>query len=176
MATRITRDEINALPDALTNDAFVLTFGTIPGETENRRLALQCKTFQLPEETNNPIENMLAGFQKRQSGTRTNSGTITATFMETHDMAILTRLRTWKQNARGTYSGSSVGYSQDYSANGLVEVFDTAGNLSTTCKIYNMFPSSIEAISLDSSNNASAVEVSVTFTYNYAVYGEGVTL
>ena len=173
---RILRDEINALPDALTNDAFVLTFGSIPGETENRRLALQCQTFQLPEETNNPIEEMLAGFQKRQSGTRTNQGTISATFLETHDMAVLTRLRTWSQNARGTQSGSSVGYSQDYTVNGLLEVYDTAGNLSTSCTIYNMFPSNIDAIELNSSANAEAIKVSVTFTYNYAIYAEGTTL
>lgn len=176
MATRITRDEINALPDMLTNDAFVLTFGSIPGETENRRLSLQCKAMTIPGEQNATIEQMIAGFQIRQSGTRKNSGTFTATFVETYDMAVLKRLRNWKQHVRGTRTGSSIGYSQDYSVNALLEVFDTAGNKATSCTIYKVFPSDIPDINLDSGNDATAVEVQVTFTYNYPDYEEATLL
>ena len=64
MVQRIQRDEINSLPDALTTESFTLLFGSIPGESDTRRLTLQCQSVQEPEETNETITNMLAGIQK----------------------------------------------------------------------------------------------------------------
>ena len=106
MAVKIKQDEIQNLPDALTGESYVLMFGSIPGSSDNRRLTLQCKTCTIPAITNNTVEIQLAGFQKRQSGTNTNAGTFTCTFMETHDMAISSRLRTWLQYTRGTTTNS----------------------------------------------------------------------
>lgn len=176
MVQRIQRDEINSLPDALTNDAFTLMFGSIPGESDTRRLMLQCQSAQEPEETNEAITTMLAGFQKRQSGTNTNQGTFQVTFLETVDLAVLSRIRTWKQYCRGTATGSSVGYSQDYTRTAELTVFDTTGAEAKKVTIYKCFPSNIDAISYDSSNSAAPVIVTVTFTYDYAIFGEATTL
>lgn len=176
MVQRIQRDEINSLPDALTNDAFTVMFGSIPGESDTRRLTLQSQSVQEPEETNETITTMLAGFQKRQSGTNTNQGTFQVTFLETVDMAVLSRIRTWKQFCRGTTTGSSVGYSQDYTRTAELTVFDTSGAVSKTVTIYKCFPSNIDSITYDSANSAQAVVVTVTFTYDYAVFGEATTL
>lgn len=167
MAVKISRDEISSLPDALTNEAFTLMWGNIPGESDNRRLTLQCKTAEVPEETNEVINIMLAGFQKRQSGTSTNTGTFPVTFMETSDMAISKRLRGWKQYARGLRTNSSVGYSENYSRTGELTIFDSTGKVASVVKIYKMWPSTINSISLDASNPASAVDVSCVFTFEY---------
>lgn len=175
MVQRIQRDEINSLPDALTTESFTLLFGSIPGESDTRRLTLQCQSVQEPEETNETITNMLAGFQKRQSGTNTNQGTFTVTFLETVDMAVLSRIRTWKQYARGTNTGSSIGYSEQYTRTANLTVFDTTGAAVKEVQIYKCFPSNIEAITYDSSNAAASVVVTVTFTYDYAIFGEAQT-
>lgn len=176
MVKKIEQSEIQALPDALTNEAYTLVFGSIPGSSDSRRLTLQCKTFQMPAFTNEKVEVMLAGYQKRQSGTNTNTGSISSTFLETKDMAVLSLLRTWMQNARGTYTNSSIGYSDTYTRTGELTVFDSTGAVSTTCKIFKMWPSEISEIALDSSNPAQAVEVSVTWSYDYCEYGEQTTL
>lgn len=176
MVVKIKQDEILNLPDALTNEAFVLMFADVPGSSENRRLSLQCKTCQIPALNNETITVQLAGFQKRQSGTNTNDGTFTCTFMETHDMAISSRLRTWQQYCRGTTTNSSIGYSEDYNRTATLTVFDTTGAESATYTIYGISPQSVDAVSLDSSANAAAVEVSCTFRYNYCIYGDSQTL
>jgi len=176
MVVKIKQDEIQNLPDALTGESFVLLFGSIPGNSDTRRLALQCKTCQIPALSNETITIQLAGYQKRQSGTNTNDGTFTCTFNETHDMAISNRLRTWMQYCRGTTSNSSMGYSEDYGRTATLNVFDTAGNLSATYTIYKVSPQAIDAIALDSSQNAQAVEVSCTFRYDYCEYGDSITL
>lgn len=176
MAVKIKQDEIQNLPDALTGESYVLMFGSIPGSSDNRRLTLQCKTCTIPAITNNTVEIQLAGFQKRQSGTNTNSGTFTCTFMETHDMAISSRLRTWLQYTRGTTTNSSIGYSEDYSRTATLTVFDTAGNESATYTIYKVSPQEIGEVALNSAGNAEAIEISCTFRYDYCIYGDSVTL
>ena len=175
MATRIQLAEIQSLPDVLTNESFVLMFGSIPGESENKRLTLQCQSAVIPGTTNNKVSSTLAGFTRHQSGTRTWQGTMSVTFLETKDMAVLSRLRTWDQYCRGTQSGVSIGYSEDYTVDGELTVFDSTGAKSTSCKIYNMFPTDVPDITLDSSGQAAAVTVSVTFSYDYAEYEEGTT-
>lgn len=176
MSVKIERDEIENLPDMLTNESFVLMFGSIPGESENRRLSLQCKTCQIPEEQNDTIDFRLAGYQKRQSGTNSNGGTFACTFSETHDMAVSKRIRTWYQHCRATTTNNSNGYSADYSRTAELTVFDTAGNVSATYKIYKVSPASIDAVSLDSSGSATPVDISVTFRYDYCEFGDSETL
>lgn len=176
MAVKIKQDEILNLPDALTNEAFLLMFADIPGSSENRRLSLQCKTCQIPALTNETIQIQLAGYQKRQSGTNTNTGTFSCTFMETHDMAISSRLRTWMQHCRGTTTNSSIGYSEDYNRTATLTVFDTTGAESAVYTIYGVSPQEISEVGLDSSNSAAAVEISCTFRYNYCIYGDSTTL
>ena len=172
MARKITLAESQSLPDFLTNEAFVLMFGSIPGESDTKRLMLQCKTAPIPAETVESLEGQIAGYKKHQSGIRTWSGTLSVSFLETKDMAVLKRLRTWQQFCRGTQTGISVGYSEDYTRTGEVTVFDSTGKVATTCKIYKMFPTEIPEVSLDSSGSAAAVEVSVTFSFDYCDYGE----
>lgn len=176
MVQKLSHDEIQNLPDALTTEAFVLMFGSIPGSSSTRRLTLQCKTCQVPAISNETIQIQLAGFQKRQSGTNNNDGTFTCTFMETKDMAISSRLRTWFQYCRGTITNSSIGYSEDYSRTAELTVFDTTGKAAAKYTIYKVSPQNIDAVALDSSSNAGAVEVSVTFRYDYCIYGDSQTL
>ena len=176
MAVKIKHDEIQNLPDALTGESYVLMFGSIPGNSENRRLTLQCKTCTIPALTNNTVEIQLAGYQKRQSGTNTNAGTFTCTFMETHDMAVSSRLRSWLQYTRGTTTNSSIGYSEDYSRTATLTVFDTTGKEAATYTIYKVAPAEISDVTLDASQNAAAMEISCTFRYDYCIYGDSVTL
>lgn len=176
MVKKITQDEIMNLPDALTNEAFVLMFDSIPGSSNGKRLTLQCKTCLIPALTNETIQIQLAGFQKRQSGNNTNSGSLTCTFIETHDMAISSRLRTWLQYCRGTTTNSSIGYSEDYNRTATLTVFDTTGKEAAVYTIYGMSPQEISDVNLDSSSSSTTVEISCTFRYNYCVYGDSKTL
>lgn len=176
MVKKITRDEIQNLPDVLTNEAFVLLFDSIPGSSDGKRLTLQCKNCTIPALTNDTITIQLAGFQKRQSGTNTNGGKINCTFTETHDMAISSRLRTWMQYCRGTTTNSSIGYSEDYSRTATLTVFDTTGKEAATYTLYKVSPEEVSDVSLDSSASASPVEIACTFRYDYCIYGDSQTL
>jgi hypothetical protein len=176
MVTRIEREEIAALPDTLTNESFLVVFGSIPGSSDTKPLTLLCNKCSFPRESLGRIETRIAGFIKRQAGMQENDGTWTLTFVETIDMAVLSRLRTWKEQCRGKRSGVSVGYSEDYSTSVEVTIFDSTGAKADSGKYYKVFPIEIPEVNFDSTQTGQAIEVAVQFSYDYFVPEKGTTL
>jgi hypothetical protein len=176
MVKRITQNEINSLPDFLTNAEFVMMFGSIPGMSSTKRLTLQCKSTAIPGETVERVSETLAGFEKGQAGGRTWSHTLSVTFAETRDLQISKAFRTWMQMCRGTKSGSSMGYSKDYQVDVDIYVFDTAGEMVKSCTIYGVQPTEFPEIGLEGGTSHAVVNVAITFGYNYSSNDENTEL
>jgi len=176
MVQRISRDEINALPDMLTNESFIALFGTIPGSTDNRRLMLQCTKCTFPERAIAQLEATIATFKRYQAGPSTTGGTFDITFNETTDLLVYSKLKTWMEICRGTRTGLSMGYSDSYSIDLPITIFDSTGKEVVVGTYYKVFPTRIPEVSLDSSGTGNVIELNIQFSYDYFVDSQGTTL
>jgi len=176
MVTRITRDEINALPDMLTNESFVALFGTIPGSTDNKRLTLQCTKCSFPSKSIAALEATIATFKRYQAGPVETGGEFRITFNETTDFVVYSKFKTWMEMCHGTNNGVSAGYTDSYSITLPITIFDSTGKEVVVGTYYKVFPKSLPEISLDSSGSGEVVSIDVTFSYDYFVDSQGVTL
>lgn len=176
MVKRITRNEINALPDFLTNGNFVMMFGTIPGTATTKRLTLQCKSTSVPGVSVERLSQELAGFERGQAGGKSWSHSLTVTFAETRDLYISKTLRSWMEMCRGTNGGISIGDSGMYTVNVDIYVFDNNGEMVKTCTLFKLFPTEFPDTEFQGATAQAMVEPQITFGYDYASNDELVEL
>lgn len=175
MASPISQLNIQALPDFLQSDRFVLKFGQIPiyGDSFNA-LTLKCVDVVLPGQGNERFEVALQGFVRNFRGRKTYQRVFTATLAETVDASALTALWTWGEAVVGTNSGNSLGYNSQYSVLCEIDVFDTTGALSTSAQTVRTFP--IDVVDTQfAGQNTGPVNLQVQFAYDYVKY-RGVAL
>jgi hypothetical protein len=106
-------------------------------------------------------------------GRQTFSKTISATFVETVDGAVLNALLNWKEIVVGTRSGNGA-YKKQYSALGTLGIIDTSGYVVHQQSIFYMFPTEVSNISLDGSSSG-PVAISTTWSFDF-VELDGISL
>ena len=161
--------EFEGLPDALTNHRFEILINPPQAGGANRDLSLRCQQISIPGSS---IEQMIVaihGYEYVFPGRRIYPKTMAASFIETADGAVNTRVRGWMENMRGSESGDSSGYKRDVVTVGTLNVFDVTGQMSLQFLIDNLWPQDFTDMQADSTNAAPYLQA-ITFSYDRVRY------
>lgn len=162
---RTSHSDVMALPDAAQTWNFDLFFPSIPGGTNAREMTIKCKTTSLPGSSIEPVAIELHGVKKQEAGRATYQHTFTATFMEVASYETLNDLRRWRDLAR-SWKRNSGANSSEYKVNLEIDLYDNAGNITSTQIIVGAWPQDINEVQLNGAESQ-AVEISVTFSFDY---------
>lgn len=160
---------VESLPDVLGNWRFELDITPSATADQNivQALKLRCQQVDFSGVTIETVSVGLHGHEMNFRGRQTFSKTISATFIETVDGAILNSLLNWKEIVVGTRSGNGA-YRQQYSALGSLGIIDTAGAVVHQQQIFYMWPTEVSNISLDGASSG-PISVSTTWSFDFVV-------
>lgn len=163
--SRISYQEVAALPDAADQIAFELLFGSIPGVNGTARLTLACLNATIAGTSNESYPVTLHGHTRNFRGRRMNSGTISVTFIEGGDHLIQKQLLTWMEFIAGYESQNSQGYLNEYSRLAQLISYDTTGRVAARRNIEECFIQEVPDITHDGSSSA-AIQIPATFRFS----------
>ena len=151
--------------DPLLADNFEMTFASVPGGGDNRKLTVQCKTAIKPGTTLTEVEIELFGHKVMHAAKREYSHDMSIEFVEDSDGTITTALENWMEIARATATQHGA-YKSDYAVDAVFLIFDQTGETTMEYKIKNCWPNSVEDLSFDGSGGA-AIPASATFKFDH---------
>lgn len=164
---RPTLEEIQGLTDPLQTDSFELLFGNIPGGLSAGSLRLRCQQISRPGHTNEQAQLELHGQKLNFAGRKTYSGTLSATFTEHSDGVTARILEQWSELCKGTNTGKSAGYKQEYAVNADLIIYDVTGSIVETVTIEGIWPTEVSELQLDGQSTQIALYQS---QFSYDVY------
>lgn len=166
---------VESLPDVLGSwrYEFTATPSATSDQTIVQALKLRCQQVDYSGVTVETVPVPLHGHEIQFRGRQTFSKTISTTFIETVDGAVMNTMWNWKEMVVGTRSGNGA-YRSAYSALGAIAIIDTSGKVAMSQQIFYMFPTEIANVSLDGSSS-SPMTVTITWSYDFAVQN-GITL
>ena len=166
----LTQTQMQALPDVLTTDRFILNFGSIPitGDSYGA-LSLKCVDVSMPGSQNARFDVPLGNVDRSFRGKKTYGRQFSAAFSETVDLSSLRKLRNWLEACAGTDSGNSQGYISDYAVTANLQVFDTTGAAADYCDIFRCFIFDLQDIGLENSQTQ-GMRATAQFSYDYVQY------
>jgi hypothetical protein len=161
---------ILALPDSAQVWNFDLFFPSIPGGASATSMTYRCKTSTLPSSKIEPLKIELHGAAKQEAGRATYDHSFTAKFQETVDYATMSAFRKWRASMRDWKNNTGTD-SAAYKVNLELDVYDNGGNVTRTIILAGAFPTDIAEIEYNGAG-AEAVEISMTFSFDYLDDGE----
>jgi hypothetical protein len=166
----LTQSQMQALPDVLASDRFIINFGSIPGYGDTSSdLTLKCMDVQISGNSNERFEVPLGNVVRSFRGKKNYSRTLACTFAETVDLTTLAALRQWLEQVVGTDSGNSQGYINDYSVTAQIQVFDTTGAVADNVSVFRCFIIDLQDHNMQT-QSSQAVTLNATFSYDYVEY------
>lgn len=154
------------MPDTLSSHRYELLFGNIPGGGDGAILRLRCQQAIIPGLDNETMMVTLHGFDYNFSGKNTFPKTAAFSFVEmAKTMPVHKALLTWQEFVRGTESGNSGGYKNDYAREVKMNVFDTVGTTVASFIFEKFYPQSVPDISMDGTS-VTPMLVQATFAYD----------
>jgi len=166
---RITFDENAGLADTMPSDGFELLFGSIPGIGDPNLLRLRMQSCVIPGMQNEPITVTLHSFDYVFSGKNTYPKVLACTFLELSvNMPVIRAIESWQQQVKGSNSGTSNGYINDYGVDAELRVYDNAGVLAKSLIIEKLFPSDLSDTPLDG-QGGQGMPITTSFSYWRAV-------
>ena len=170
MVTRYnyTTNTLGNLQDVMTTDAFIVQFAKMPSVSgTSTDLSLRCSQVSLPGMNNQKVTVDIHGFQMHFRGKKTQGGgDCQLTFTEFRKGKVLQTLSGWHEFVVGTATGNSKGYKSIYSTTMTVTVFDVVGAAALQFKCFNVFPTQVPGVNLDSSN-VTPMQLQATFSLDY---------
>lgn len=165
---RTSASNVLALKDAAQPWNFDMFFPSVPGASGAvaTNLTYKCKTSAIPSSKVNQVPIELHGVKKNEAGTATYDGTFNATFLETVDYATLEAFRAWRNYMRSWRDNTGTNKSQ-YAINIEIDLYDNAGALSRTMILVGAFPIDIDTVTLSGAEGSTAIELSITFSFDY---------
>lgn len=101
---RISHDQLRAIGDLATTFRWNLSVPKDPTGLAGE-LNVRCESTELPKITMTPIENNVRGHKTKYPGIAEYSGSVTMTFTETDNNAIVNFIRAWRELHWETQSG-----------------------------------------------------------------------
>lgn len=168
MVSPIIRSQINALPDMLSADRFVLLFSNIPNTKNNPFTDFSIKVLQgsIPGVNQEDFQVSIASFVRNFRGRKIFDNNVNFSMAETVDFTTHNTLRAWHEYIAGTESGNSGGYSDDYAVTATIYTFDTTGLQVDAANFYKIRPVSLPDTLL-SNDNTSPMMTSCNFAFDW---------
>lgn len=179
-----TLDNVLTIADPMLSDNFELLIPIVPGNPGlSEPLRLQCKTATKPGMTIEQVTYDLFGHTVEFAGRLTFSHTMSVEYVENYQGTITRIMEIWIELARG-HKSQHGGFKSAYATNASLYIYDQTGAISLKYNIFNIFPTEVPELSFDGSS-ATALSVSVTFSYDYyeiddaqkakSITGKGIT-
>lgn len=163
---------VEQMPDVLGTWRFELSISPAKSSSMDMTKAfkLRCQQVDFSGVQIEPVTVALHGHELQFRGRQQFAKTVSITFVETVDAAIIKALHKWKETVVGLKSGNGA-YRSSYAAMGELKVLDVTGKPSTGQTIFYMWPSDIPNVQLDGTSST-AFMVQVTFTYDFVQIDE----
>jgi len=162
---RITLDQMEALPDVITGEAYELLFGTIPGGIRSEPLTLKCLNTNIPGFGNETFEVPIHGHVLKFRGRKTYPRILQATLIETTDLSSFRALRAWHEFIVGSNSGGGL-LKKQYSVNAELRTYGPDNQLVDSVILHYCFPTEISDTVLDG-QGSQAMQIQTMFSYDY---------
>lgn len=163
---RTSMQNVKALADAAQSWNFDLFFPSIPGSpVPAQNLTYKCKTSAVPGSSLNIVPIELHGVKKQEAGNAIYEHTMNATFLETIDYTTMAAFRGWRNFMRSWRDNTGTN-SSEYKVNLEMDLYDNAGAIVRTVILVGAFPTAIAEVAY-SGSEANAIEVSITFSFDY---------
>ncbi len=146
-------DDVSSVADPMLNDNFVLTFPSIPGGGDGRKLKLQCKTAVKPGTTLAEVEVELFGHKLMHAARRTWSNEISVEFVEDNTGTITKALEGWAEIIRAAKTQHGA-FKATYAVDATLQIFDQTGAVVMTYTLRRCWPSQVPDIQFDGSGGA----------------------
>lgn len=155
----------SVVKDPMLSDMFQLKFPEVPiGSDAEEPLLIHCQQATKPGITINNVELQLFGHTIEHAGNATFSHDMSIQFVENSRGQVQRILERWAEYVK-SHKTQHGHYKDEYSRNGILEIFDQAGNLVLQYKINGMWPSQVPEVQFDGSNS-SLITLGATFKYD----------
>lgn len=164
---RVSLSRVTSLPDIITNEAYELILGTIPGSVgADDRLILKCLNANIPGFSNETYEVNLHSHVVKYRGRKMYPRTLAVTYVEDAQFHTLRELRNWHEFIVGTDSSTSAADKRQYSVTAQLLFYNHKGELINTDTYYGLFINDVPDVQV-SGESSTLMQVSVTFSYDY---------
>ena len=151
--TGITFSQVASIGDVMSSDRHTLYFPQLPSGGDSNTLTLRHTTVTLPPWEVGQIIVKMYGWSIAFPGRRNNPNTFNVNFVETTDAPVIKALLSWQAMASGINEPTGSMKSQVAVQAKLVAA-DTTGKYALTCKLFNVWPQSIQVGGFEESSNA----------------------
>lgn len=160
-----TLEEILNIRDPMLNDNFDLTFASVPGNGDPRKLRVQCKSGVKPGMSLQQAEMELFGHKTLHAARKTFSNSMSISFHESYDAIINRTLERWSETARKTQTQSGT-FKAGYTTTATLNTYDQTGAKAQSWRIYNVWPTEVPDAQFDGAGGT-AMTVDATLAYDY---------
>ena len=161
-----TLDEVLKAADPMLSDNFELLIPNVPGGGDARALRIQCKTAVKPGSTINEVLVELFGHATNHAGARTYSHDFQVTYIEVADGRINRALEAWANLCR-SHETQTGGFKSEYSTDAEFIIYNQKGEKIATHEIVGLWPKQVPDLNFDGAQGTQAVELSVSFSFDY---------
>lgn len=153
--------------DPMLADNFDLTFASVPGDGDNKKLTIQCKTAVKPGTTIQEVEVELFGHKVMHAAKRDWSHDMAVEFVEDSKGTITQQLENWAEviRAHDTQHGA---FKSEYAVDATFRIYDQAGDVAKEYKIVNCWPSEVPELQFDGSGGQ-ALNLSASFKFDHVI-------
>lgn len=130
---------------------------------------VRCVSSGIPKRTGTSTEIMVRGHKVKQPGVYNYEGTLTFTFVETVDRAVLTSIENWVEGCWETNTGVTLS-NADVKSEVVLELLDNLDNVISTYALHGCFPESFDPIGGDLTDGSDAGLSKPTLTLSYDYY------
>jgi len=158
-------EEVVSLTDPLQSWNYDFIVPNLPGGGDGRGLMIKAQTIALPGSQVEQLMVPLHGAEINYAGRRIWTRTFEATFLETRDTSSRDAINRWQDLARNVRLNEGT-FKSEYATTGDMVLYDDAGNIVRTIRLFGLFPTNLADVTMDGSAGT-AVSISVTFSYDF---------
>lgn len=148
-------EDISQIKDPLLLYNWALVIPNIPGGGNSYQMTLRCQTTAIPGLTFEEALVQLRGMELVYAGRPVYSHNLPFTMLEARDMITRQSLLRWFYTARD-FRNNTGSYKEDYSTTCDLELYDDAGLVVRTIRLFGVWPKSLDDLSTESSGSTVA--------------------
>ena len=159
-----TNDGFSSLPFPETESARNTALDSTIGD---ELVSLRCKTIELPGKATRAVaEENIYGPQYEIPHGLTYTNQISATFLLDRNLFVKRYFDAWQEHIQDT-GFFDMNYYEHYVRDMIIRQLDEQDNPVYACRVFEVYPSSVESISLSSDSRSAFSELNVTFAFRF---------
>lgn len=152
--------------DPLLNNNFDLTISPVPGGGDGRALRISCLGTTIPPTTLLEAELELHGFKFVYVAGVSEGNELQIALQEHGDFRIYNIIREWQKKCK-TYKTQSGATAPEYKATGVINIYNSVGEIAQTFNIYGLWPKENPETELTGEQQGTLVRRDVQFAFDW---------